>query len=378
MSHSATRDGGTPLPGAPDDRLGPVQAAILALRQGAAVLLMAEPPLMVVAAETISDRCLAWLAARSASPSRVLLTGSRGAGVLGDPTLGSGPAVTEPVAVWLPMSGCSPGMVRGLADPVLEQLGQPWRRAPVPEGAAAALTLAKLARLLPAVLAVTVAGVAEGDRRDLVQVTPEEVLDFRHRSDASLRLVAEARVPLEDAPDSRVLAFRGADGGPEHLAILIGQPEAATAPLARIHSECFTGDALGSLRCDCGPQLRDAIRRMAQEGCGALLYLAQEGRGIGLANKLRAYTMQDRGLDTLEANRALGWEADERDFLVAAAMLRLLGIARVRLLTNNPDKVAALAAHGIAVERQSLLIAANGVNDSYLATKASRFGHFTT
>jgi GTP cyclohydrolase II len=143
-----------------------------------------------------------------------------------------------------------------------------------------------------------------------------------------------------------------------------------------VHSECFTGDLLGSLRCDCGPQLRAAIARMAQDGAGVLLYLAQEGRGIGLVNKLRAYTLQDSGLDTLDANRALGYGADERGFMVAATMLRQLGITRLRLLTNNPDKLAGLAACGIDVQgREPHQIAANGVNDSYLDTKAARFGH---
>jgi len=144
----------------------------------------------------------------------------------------------------------------------------------------------------------------------------------------------------------------------------------------RIHSECFTGDLLGSLRCDCGPQLRGAIARMAAEGAGALLYLAQEGRNIGLVNKLRAYTLQDRGLDTLDANRALGWGADERNFLIAATMLEALGISSVRLLTNNPDKLTALTACGVEViGRESHAFAPNGENDHYLATKAERFGH---
>jgi GTP cyclohydrolase II len=192
--------------------------------------------------------------------------------------------------------------------------------------------------------------------------------------------VAEAAVPLHDAPDARILAFRAADGGIEHLAILVGAPEAVQeaggAPLVRLHSECFTGDLLGSLRCDCGPQLRGAIARMAREGAGVLLYLAQEGRGIGLVNKLRAYALQDAGLDTLDANRALGWGADERSFLVAAAMLEQIGIGRVRLLTNNPAKVAALAACGVAVvAREPHAFAPNGVNDAYLRTKARRFGH---
>ena len=144
----------------------------------------------------------------------------------------------------------------------------------------------------------------------------------------------------------------------------------------RVHSECFTGDLLGSLRCDCGPQLRGALHRMAADGGGVLLYLAQEGRGIGLVNKLRAYAMQDTGLDTLDANRALGWGADERNFLVAATMLEQLGIPRVRLLTNNPDKVASLVACGVdVVSRERHVFAPNGVNDGYLATKAARFGH---
>ncbi len=144
----------------------------------------------------------------------------------------------------------------------------------------------------------------------------------------------------------------------------------------RLHSECFTGDLLGSLRCDCGPQLRGALRRMGEERSGVLLYLAQEGRGIGLVNKLRAYALQERGLDTVDANRALGWNADERNFLVAATMLEQLRIPAIRLLTNNPDKIAALAACGIVVAgREGLVIEPNGVNDHYLATKARRFGH---
>ena len=183
-------------------------------------------------------------------------------------------------------------------------------------------------------------------------------------------------MPLAGAEDARVVAFRAPDAGIEHLAIVIGAPERAEAPLVRLHSECFTGDLLGSLRCDCGPQLQLAIRRIAAEGAGAVLYLAQEGRGIGLVNKLRAYALQDGGLDTLDANRALGWGADERRFLIAATMLGELGIKRLRLLTNNPAKVEALAAYGIDIAgREKLAIAPNGINDGYLATKASRFGH---
>ena len=144
----------------------------------------------------------------------------------------------------------------------------------------------------------------------------------------------------------------------------------------RVHSACLTGDLLGSLRCDCGPQLRAALARMSEEGAGVLLYLAQEGRGIGLVNKLRAYAIQDRGQDTVDANLALGWEVDERSFSAAAIMLQQLGIRRIRLLTNNPAKLAAMTASGVeVVSREPHVVAPNGVNDAYLMAKSRRLGH---
>jgi GTP cyclohydrolase II len=269
-------------------------------------------------------------------------------------------------------------MLRSLADPTAERLlPEPPARNAAPPLAALALSLAKLGRLLPALVAAPAPALAPPA---LLAVSAADLAAYPHSVATSLRRVAEAAVPLEDAPDARIVAFRAADGGIEHLAILVGHPEALAAaggaPLARVHSECFTGDLLGSLRCDCGPQLKGAIARMAAEGDGVLLYLAQEGRGIGLVNKLRAYALQDTGLDTLDANRALGWGADERNFLVAATMLRELHIPRVRLLTNNPEKVRALTACGVEVEtREAHQIAPNGVNDGYLETKARRFGH---
>ena len=274
-----------------------------------------------------------------------------------------------------------PALLLGLADPTAAQLlTEPPRPSSVPALASAALALAKIGRLLPAVLAAPLrAGPSPTPTsRGLWSVDASDVLSHPDREAAGLVRVAEARVPLADAPDARIVAFRAPDAGIEHLAILVGRPEQAgpQPPLARLHSECFTGDLLGSLRCDCGPQLNAALRRMGQEGAGVLLYLAQEGRGIGLVNKLRAYAMQDRGLDTLDANRALGWGADERNFLVAATMLTALGVGPVRLLTNNPAKIAGLIACGIDVAgREPLVIAPNGVNDHYLATKARRFGH---
>jgi GTP cyclohydrolase II len=244
--------------------------------------------------------------------------------------------------------------------------------------APAALGLAKLARLLPAVIAAPVrpgwASLRDGG--DLLAVPAADILAYPAELAATLNKVAEVAVPLDDAPDARLVAFRALDQGIEHMAILVGDPAASRAPLVRVHSECFTGDLLGSLRCDCGQQLKGAIRLMAAEGAGVVLYLAQEGRGIGLINKLRAYTLQDQGMDTIDANRALGWQADERNFRIAAAMLEALDLARIRLLTNNPDKVAGLAACGIDIaERVPHVMAPNGVNDAYLATKARRFGH---
>ena len=284
------------------------------------------------------------------------------------------------VALQMTSALLDPTVLMGLADPTAEQLlpEEPQLAAHCPADAQAALALVKLARLLPAALAAPLRAdaAARAAILHLLTVPVEEVLAYPIVAAAGLVRVAEAQVPLDGAPDARVVAFRAPDSGIEHLAILVGRPDAAEAPLTRLHSECFTGDLLGSLRCDCGPQLRGAIQRMAADGSGVLLYLAQEGRGIGLVNKLRAYAMQDRGLDTLDANRALGWGADERNFLVAATMLHALGIGAIRLLTNNPDKVAAMTACGInVVSREQHAFAPNGVNDHYLATKAERFGH---
>lgn len=338
-------------------------------------------PLLVAAAETVGARGLAEIAAAALQPPLLLLAPVRAAAVLHRPVAAAAVQREEGVVALRPPAALlAPEALRRLADPVAERLlPELPELLPAPPLAPAALALAKLSRLLPALVAAPVQAEAAA-RLGLLAVPAADVLAYPASAAASLTRVAEARVPLEDARDARIVAFRAADGGIEHLALLVGEPEklaaAGGAPLVRAHSECFTGDLLGSLRCDCGPQLRGAIHRMAQEGSGVLLYLAQEGRGIGLVNKLRAYTLQDGGLDTLDANRALGYGADERGFLVAATMLEQLGIRRVRLLTNNPDKMAGLAACGITVEgREAHQFAANGVNNGYLATKAARFGH---
>lgn len=396
-----------PWPALPDAAalaLRAVHRAAADLRRGTPVQLRGGGQLLALAAaETVGARGLVELAALSRTAPMLLLAPVRADTVAPAashllravlPAMILDPPAA--VALRLPATLLDPTALRSLADPTVERLlpsGQRLDRLAVPSLGAAALALAKLARLLPAVVAVPVrdalgplAGPVAGKpeakpgRPDLLTVEAADVLAYPASAATSLRQVASAAVPLEDAPDARIVAFRAADGGIEHLAILIGQPEAVAAkggaPLCRVHSECFTGDLLGSLRCDCGPQLRGAIARMGAEGAGVLLYLAQEGRGIGLVNKLRAYALQDTGLDTVDANRALGWGADERNFLVAATMLEQLGIGRVRLLTNNPEKLAALTACGIdVVERAAHSFAPNGVNDHYLDTKARRFGH---
>ena len=361
-----------PEPGAPGTAaaasLRPVRRAVVDARAGLPVLLLGGTPLVILAAETATEASLAEFFALSAGTPVLLLAPTRAAAVLHQP-VPPGPAT----ALLLPPGKLTAAALLALADPTNTQGPPPAGLATLPAEAEAALVLAKLGRLLPAVLAAPAGPEAAAS---LLSVSPGSLLAAAHETAGGLLRAAEARVPLAEAEDARVVAFRPEDGGIEHMAILIGRPELAEAPLTRIHSECFTGDLLGSLRCDCGPQLHQALRRMNAEGAGVLLYMAQEGRGIGLVNKLRAYALQDAGLDTLDANRALGWGADERSFAPAATMLKALGITRVRLLTNNPDKVSGLVAHGIEVAgRVRHAIAANGVNDAYLETKARRFGH---
>jgi GTP cyclohydrolase II len=188
--------------------------------------------------------------------------------------------------------------------------------------------------------------------------------------------VVHARLPIAAAEAGRLHVFRPRDGGEEHYAIEIGRPDRAQPVLARLHSACFTGDVLGSLKCDCGAQLNAALAQMGTAGEGVLLYLQQEGRGIGLANKMRAYSLQDQGFDTVEANHRLGFEDDERDFRLGADILKALGFSSVRLLTNNPAKIAMMERNGVAVtERVPLKVGEGHLNRAYLQTKARKSGH---
>jgi len=230
----------------------------------------------------------------------------------------------------------------------------------------AALSLARMAGLLPALWIIEP---APSDS----PISLEEIA--RERGQPSVEIIARAKLPLENSPPTQIVAFRASDDGQEHVALLVGA-FGGKSPLVRLHSECLTGDVFGSLKCDCGPQLREALRIIAGAGGGVLLYLRQEGRGIGLANKIRAYALQDRGLDTVDANQRLGFADDERDYRHAAAILKALGIDRVRLLTNNPAKVTGLEAAGIAVaERVAHQMPINPHNADYLATKRRKSGH---
>lgn len=238
----------------------------------------------------------------------------------------------------------------------------------------AAIALTKAARLLPAALILHLPnGVEFAAQNDLTLVSPIAALNSAL---SPLTPIISARLPLSVSEAGRLHIFRPDDGAEEHYAVEIGRPRRDAPVLSRLHSACFTGDLLGSLKCDCGPQLRGALGQMGAEGAGVLLYLNQEGRGIGLANKMRAYSLQDQGFDTVEANHRLGFEDDERDFRIGAEILKKMGFSAVRLMTNNPAKVARMEGAGVkVVERVPLQVGENVHNHAYLATKAAKSGH---
>ncbi|HTK71183.1 MAG TPA: GTP cyclohydrolase II [Croceibacterium sp.] len=266
---------------------------------------------------------------------------------------------------------------RPIADPALDlaaPLKGPFLADPLPwqAEAEAAMELALYAGILPAFL------VAPEPEREAVGVELGDVVALRDVR--RLQIAARARLPIANCDTAEIVAFRSPDDMREHVGLIVGAQSADHLPLVRLHSECLTGDMFGSLKCDCGPQLDAALSAIADEaaqgGWGVLLYLRQEGRGIGLINKLKAYRLQDQGFDTLEANQRLGLPAEARDFPVAARMLELLGIGEIRLMTNNPAKVAAFEGAGIKVaERVPHELPANPHNERYLATKRDRAGH---
>jgi GTP cyclohydrolase II len=240
----------------------------------------------------------------------------------------------------------------------------------------AALELARLSLVLPAIVLVPVTAEAVADE-PLVEVAIAAVNAYRQAQVASLAIVGRAPVPLEGAPETEFVVFRGGEGLRDQVAIIVGSPDLSDAVPVRLHSACLTGDLFGSLKCDCGDQLRETVQWMAENEGGILLYLDQEGRGNGISNKMRAYKLQSQGWDTYDADEVLGFDLDQRHFDFAAAMLKELGVSRVTALTNNPIKVGAIKAAGLEVAAtQRVLGRPNVHNVRYLASKRDRAGHF--
>ncbi|HEX8257689.1 MAG TPA: GTP cyclohydrolase II [Allosphingosinicella sp.] len=338
--------------------------AIDALRRGWPVVIDGSGFLAV---ETADDAGLA--AFDAGGPADLLISGNRAVTLKLANQRDAVP--TGPVRIvrspWLDLAEAT-----AVADPALDlktPLKGPFRTIPLgcDKAALAAITLTRRAGLLPALF-------IDGDAgADAISIDAAAVAAFD--KSPSLAIASRAKLPTRAAEQAEIVAFRSEEDAAEHVALLIGQPN-GQPPLVRLHSECLTGDVLGSLKCDCGPQLDAAIAEIRRAGWGILLYLRQEGRGIGLVNKLRAYALQDQGFDTVDANHRLGFGDDERDYGVAARMLAKLSQTEVALLTNNPRKAAGLRAEGIDVVRQvPLKVGANAFNRDYLDTKRARSGH---
>lgn len=344
------------------------------LRMGAPVVVLTETEAAVVlAAETVGRDRLADL--RDLGQPEMALTARRASTLKARAYDGDLARVEVPSDVPL-------DWIRASADPSAD-LSHPMKGPyfALRDGSAdlhrAAIALCRQARLLPAAVVVRLA------REQALQVAAAGGLSVVEAGDLAahdvapeLREVAAARVPLQISEIGKVRVFRPLDGSEEHYAVEVGTPDRAKPVLCRLHSACFTGDLMGSLKCDCGPQLRAAMAQIGAEGAGILLYLNQEGRGIGLANKMRAYSLQDQGFDTVEANHRLGFEDDERDFRIGANILKQMGFSQVRLMTNNPAKVDRMNGCGLAVvERVPLRVGRTLENDAYLKTKAAKSGH---
>lgn len=250
----------------------------------------------------------------------------------------------------------------------------------------ASVDLARLAGLYPAGVICeimnedgTMARVPDlekyAEKFDLKLITIKDLVEYRRKKEVLVEKVAEANMPTKFG-DFKMIGFINKITGEHHVALVKGDVDTEEPVLVRVHSECLTGDAFGSLRCDCGDQMHEALKRIEEEGRGVLLYMRQEGRGIGLINKIRAYSLQDQGMDTVEANLALGFEEDLRDYGIGAQILFALGIRKVKLMTNNPKKIIGLSGFGIEViGKENIQVESNEKNEFYLKTKKEKMGH---
>jgi GTP cyclohydrolase II len=338
--------------------------AVDALRRGWPFRIRgADGALDLLAVESARDAALVLFASHD-----VLLSGERAVTL----KLTNQRAAATPGPVRLANAADTIAAALAIADPALDlanPLKGPFHTVATAgeEAATAAMTMARHAGLLPAFFVREAAGESE------TECSVEDVAALL--DPARLEIAARARLPVEASEAAEIVAFRSPEEASDHVALVVGKRD-GNPPVVRLHSECLTGDVLGSLKCDCGPQLHAALHAMADAPWGVLLYLRQEGRGIGLVNKLRAYALQDQGYDTVDANLRLGFPVEARDFAIAGRMLELLNILRIRLMTNNPEKVARLEKEGVeVVERIPLALPTNKYNEQYLATKRDRTGH---
>lgn len=340
-----------------------VERALAEFRAGRPVALVNDTEhVVVVAAETLSHDLAARLDVVAAGLGRLILPTTR--------LCRLGADRTQPGIIALPTF--DKARIEQLALKVDARIDAPVAPASVID--LAALELATLSFVLPAVVA---AQVSKSAITGLVSVTPKDLQRYRAAQMHDIKLISRAPVPLEGAKDTEFVVFRGGEGLRDQVAIIVGKPDLSEPVSVRLHSACLTGDLFGSLKCDCGDQLRDTVRWMAENEGGMLLYLDQEGRGNGISNKMRAYKLQSQGFDTYDADEVLGFGLDQRRFGFAGEMLKQLGVKRVSLLTNNPVKIAAMRTSGLEVVTEQRVIGRpTAENVRYLASKRDRAGHF--
>lgn len=340
-----------------------VERAISEFRSARPVVISGEDrSILAIGVEAIDAAVAEWLEEEASGCARLVLPAAR--------LRRLGLDRKAPGSLALPLVNAD--RIQALSSKIDAKIDAPV--APIGEIETAALELAALSLTLPGIV---VFDVRTDDYPDAVSVSVADVLGFRAANVQQLEIVSRSPVPLEHAAKSEFVVFRGGEGLRDQVAVVVGNPDLTKPVSVRLHSACLTGDLFGSLKCDCGDQLRNTVRAMADGDGGILLYLDQEGRGNGIANKMRAYKLQSQGWDTYDADEALGFDLDQRHFEFAAEMLKQLGVSSVRLMTNNPIKIAALQASGLeVVSDERVLGRPTAENVRYLASKRDRAGHF--